>query len=197
MFTMDIPYEPMQDAPIVLAQAAVSGAESNTQQLGYLLKTCKELPKGAEDWTNPAAGLAVYLENHSNRNIYGDPSALASIKITLLDAPKHGTFKSDSTGQGYFYAPEPGYLGNDKAVFMAEFEGKYYKIVANLIVAVHTNENVPLCPESTLIKLNPKPASGSLGIDLGAITVTMTSINNVAGAGAVARDRSGNIPVNP
>jgi hypothetical protein len=197
MFTMDIPYEPIQDAPIVLAQAAVSGAGSGTQQPSYLLKTCNELPSGAEDWITPAGWLAVSLGNQNHRDILDDRAALASIKITLLDAPKHGTFTSNFTGQAYLYVPEPDYLGNDKAAFMAEFEGKYYRIVANLIVAVHTNENMPLCPAPTLIKLNPKPASGSLGIDLGAITVTMTSINNVAGAGAVARDRSGNIPDNP
>ncbi len=168
MFTMDIPYTPIQDAPIVLAQAAVSGAGSNTQQPIYLLKTCDEFQSGVEGWATPAGWLAVSLGNQNNRDILDDRTALASIKITLLEAPKHGTFTPDSTGQGYLYTPEPGYLGNDKAVFMAEFEGKYYKIVENLIVSVAINDTVPLCPAPapTLIKLNPKPASGSLGIDL-------------------------------
>ena len=38
MFIMDVPYAPMQDTPIVLAQAA-----DTSSQPDYLLKTCDEV----------------------------------------------------------------------------------------------------------------------------------------------------------
>lgn len=51
MFTMDIPYVPVQDTAIVLVQAAVPGTGvappvASARQPDYLLKTCKEFSSG-------------------------------------------------------------------------------------------------------------------------------------------------------
>ena len=60
MFTMDVPYTPMQDNPIVLAQAATPGAGA-TPQPDYILTGCKETestgdPRSAVHAVDPAGG---------------------------------------------------------------------------------------------------------------------------------------------
>ncbi len=56
---------------------------------------------------------------------------------------------------------ESGYAGKDKAVFIAEFEGKTYKVVVNMVVGpvIAGPGNTSACPDPTLIKINSKPAS--------------------------------------
>src|SRR4030088_3125633 len=84
MFTLDIPYVPAQDAPMVLAQAAVnSGTGSSTRQPDYLLKVCQENesagdPTSAMRDVDPAGWLAQELGNRSNRDIYNDRTAMGS-----------------------------------------------------------------------------------------------------------------------
>ena len=162
-----------------------------TPQPNYLLTGCAEIestgPSSAGRAVSPAGLLSNYLNNNSEKQIVFN---LTDIKnITLLQGTTHGKIitEVDNTGlTSYGYVPEPNYVGNDKAVFMAEFKGKVYKIVINFVVSLHVGESPlmegeqPVCPEPTLIKLNPKPALGSLGIDLGAITVTVADLPNAA-----------------
>jgi hypothetical protein len=122
--------------------------------------------------------LGVELGNRSHRYLLGDPVALASIKTTLLEGSTHGkliphTSKSGSTY--YMYEAELGYLGEDKVVFMAEFEGKRYKIVIELHVMQFAggNDNGNTCPPDKLIKVKHKPVSGATDYNLGNITVTL------------------------
>jgi len=63
------------------------------------------------------------------------------------------------------YEPEPGYEGQDRAVFMAEFEGKRYKIIVVIEVSQYVDESASVCPKPQLIKVN-KPQNGSSIIDL-------------------------------
>ena len=73
--------------------------------------------------------------------------------------------------------PPPGYEGNDQATFMAEFEGKRYKIVVELHVwNVEALSDDMSCPEPTLIKVNGKPVSSDLGSDFNVSSV-MDSLN--------------------
>ncbi|MHB8167602.1 MAG: matrixin family metalloprotease [Sulfuricella sp.] len=190
MFTMDVPYVPMQDTPIVLAQAAVLGdvaPGSNTMQPDYLLKTCTDVQSKGDQTTavngvDPAGWLAVELGNRSHRDIYDDPTALASIKITLLESTTHGKLIPHTRGaEGvyYMYEADPGYAGKDRAAFMAVFEGKTYKIVIDLNVYPETSipDNVPsACPAPQFIKVNGKPVSGSSGLDTGSITLNIADL---------------------
>ena len=170
MFTMDVPYIPAQDAPIVLAQAAAPA----TPQPDFILTGCSETqstgdPRSAFRGVDPAGGLVMYLQNRDHRAI--DLATRATIKPILLEGTTHGKITAgvDNLGHiGYRYDPIPNYVGSDKAVFMAEFEGKVYKIVINLVVTLTVGESPlmegedPVCPEPTLIKVNGKPVSGSL-----------------------------------
>ena len=148
-----------------IMQAAPAGA---TPQPDYILKLCKETesagdPRSAMRAVDPAGMFAIYLQNHDNRTV--DAEMLAAIKTTLLEGTKHGNIFAavDNTGRtSYHYDPIPEYVGNDRAVFMAEFEGKRYKIVLDLRVFTVVDENNPTCPSPQLIKVNGKPVSGWL-----------------------------------
>ncbi|MEQ1533957.1 MAG: hypothetical protein HOO97_07855 [Sideroxydans sp.] len=173
MFIMDVPSIPAQQTPIVLAQATTPAA-SATPQPDFILKTCVETestgdPMSAMRGVDPAGLLAVYLQNYDKRIV--DMAMLAAIKTTLLQGTQHGKIFSEIDNDGltsYHYDPTPNYIGNDRAVFLAEFEGKVYKIVLNLVVSLQVNENPlmegqqPVCPPPKLIKVT-KPSTGYSG----------------------------------
>ena len=127
---------------------------------------------------DPAGWLRNYIENRDNRDI-----DLAAIKTTLLEGTAHGniTTEVDNTGRtSYGYDAVPNYVGKDKAVFMAEFEGKRYKIVIDLRVFIMVDENHPVCPPPQLIKVNGKPVSGSASYDLNTFPVTFADLTGSA-----------------
>lgn len=127
-------------------------------QPDYILKSCEETVSGVTAVIrarsfSPAATLAEYLGNKNNRDILGNPTAFASIKTILLEDTKHGkmTTQTDDAGLTYYYVYTaiPNYEGKDKAIFMAEFEGKRYKIVLELhvfAIAPMENQSVYSCP---------------------------------------------------
>jgi hypothetical protein len=151
----------------------------------YILKTCKETetggdPRSAMRAVDPAGMFAIYLQNNNNRTV--DDAMLSAIKITLLEDTKHGEVTSvvDNTGRYWYrYDPEPDYVGKDRAVFMAEFEGKRYKIVLELRVFTIVDENNPTCPEPKLIKVK-KPSTGSSSHDLNSVTATFADLEGGA-----------------
>jgi hypothetical protein len=112
-------------------------APLTASQPDFILKACKETASTGDtnylmNGIDPAGMLAVYLGNRSNRDILGNSAALAAIKTTLLEDAKHGEVIVGT--RSYQYDPTAGYVGNDKAIFMAEFEGKRYKIIVELHV---------------------------------------------------------------
>jgi len=161
MLIADVPNVPAQEAPIVLVQAATPDV---AQQPDYLLKACTEFSSGGGGPVDPAGMLAVFLENHQGHP-YITPKVEGTIKLTQLEGTKHGELIPLTSGSGrlyYKYIAEPDYLGNDKAIFMAEFEGKRYKVVVNFVISEGIDDYNPKCPEPELIKLK-KPATGSTG----------------------------------
>ena len=167
MFIMDVPYVPAQDAPIVLAQAATPSA---TPSADFILNGCKETehttdPRSAMRGVDPASMLRNYIENRGTRLI-----ELSEIKnLTMLQGTQHGKIFSEIDNVGltsYHYDPAPGYLGDDQAIFMAEFEGKRYKIVVDIKVLDVVVENIPVCPPPKLTKVT-KPSSGDSGYGSG------------------------------
>jgi hypothetical protein len=164
MFTMDAPYVPVQDAPIVLAQAAAPSADA-TPQPDYLLKECQEIestgdPRSAGRAVDPAYMLKNFLYSYSKGKQIAD---LATIKTTLLEGAAHGKIVAGATNDNgrtvYRYDVEPNYVGNDKAVFMADYGDKRYKIFVNLVVSLTvsdsplTSSEAPVCPQPQLSKV--------------------------------------------
>jgi hypothetical protein len=178
MLPMDMPNAPPQETPIVLAQANTSGT---TPQPDYILKACQETvedaePESAVHGVEPSGWLANYFGNRDHRLI--DSATVAAIKTTLLEGTTHGKLEQRTAPNGavyYMYYSEPGFVGDDQATFMAEFEGKRYKIIVNLKVLKYFDDNNPQCSKPQLIKVT-KPTSGDSGFgsgyDLASVTVT-------------------------
>lgn len=188
MFTMDVPSVPAQETPIVLAQTATPSAGA-TPQPDYIIKTCVETqemggPRAAWRAVDAAGLLAVYLQSHDKRTV--DMEMLAAIKTTLLQGPKHGKLFSEVDNLGltsYHYDPTSDYIGDDRAVFQAEFEGKVYKIVVDIKVLIVIDNNSPQCDPPKLIKVN-KPTSGASGFgsgyDLNSIGIIFADLTGAA-----------------
>ena len=188
MFTMDVPSVPVQDAPIALVQAA---ADTAARPPDYQLNVCQETestgdPRSALRSVDPAQLLINYLENRDHRAYAWDASA--AVKLTLLEGPAHGTLVSGVADgmTSYRYDVTPNYTGNDKAVFMAEYGGKRYKIVVNLVVSLSVGESPlmsdekPVCPPPKLIKVDRKPVSDSSPYLLNSFTVTLGDLGGSA-----------------
>jgi hypothetical protein len=170
-------------APIVLAQVATS-ATGGTPQPDYILNDCQETastsdPSSAVRAVDPAYMLKNYLYSSTNGKIIAD---LATIKTTLLQGTVHGKITSviDNTGRSwYHYDPPSNYVGNDKAVFLAQFEGKAYKIVLELHVfegpATPGDFGQSTCTTPKLIKVN-QPSSGFNSYNINSITVNFANL---------------------
>jgi len=179
VFAMDVPSIPDIKTPIVLTQAAASTAPPMAD---FVFKACTETqptpdnPHSAMRGVDPAGMLEVYYLS------IGKKVDIAKIKTTPLQIPKHGNLTSevDNTGlTSYRYDPAPGFLGDDQAIFMAEYGGKHYKIILNIKVLQTIDEKSPICSDSKLIKIKKQP-SGSSGYNLNSMTVSFTDLLSTA-----------------
>ena len=172
---------------------AVTMPENNSSltplapQADFILKECQETEstgdsRSAMRAVSPADMLIVYFQQHKGAGFIEDA---ANKNITLLEGTKHGNIYSSITNYGrtvFHYDPEYEYVGSDRAVFMAEYQGVRYKIVVDLHVFKTVGENDPSatsCPPPKLIKVN-KPASGNSGYDLNSISVTLGALEGGA-----------------
>lgn len=147
-------------SPIVSAAGATLPAD-------YILKDCQETfhtpdPRSAFRAVDPAYMLKNYLQAWEVPGVVN----LADIKTTLLQGTQRGNLLSSTSNAGrttYHYDPAPGFYGDDKAIFMAEYAGKRYKIVIQIKVTENFNENDPQCPNKPVLIKVTKPSSGSGG----------------------------------
>jgi len=166
-----------QEKPIVLAQA---NAASAAPQPDFILNDCQGT---ASDETfagtalrgiDPGYALVNALNIAAGKPVVTDLSAIKN--ITLLEGTKHGKLVEQRDNEGlisYYYDPIPDYVGNDRAVFMADFEGKHYKIIINLKVSRGLDNDLCPIPPGQLIKVN-KPTSGFYGNGFALDTVPVT-----------------------
>jgi len=161
---LDVPYLPLPNLPIITLQdqsdKTKKGNEASSkleQKFNFIYKECREFEDtmaedSAERVLIPALSLANYFALKSN---YKREFDYRDIKTSILQEPKHGELTERIDNKGnilYTYDPEPGYLGKDSAVFVAEFNGKRYKITTELrVVRPHAGESN--CPPNRLIKV--------------------------------------------
>lgn len=123
-----------------------------TSQPDFILQNCKETEQVSTIFggISPEYMIKNYIQNRSNR-----PVELTSIKnVTVIKLPTHGKLIDNG-----LYIPEPNYFGKDKVLFMAEFEGKRYKIILDIHVVTKVDEGdspTTTCPPPKLIKVNGK-----------------------------------------
>jgi hypothetical protein len=161
-------------------------AENNSAPLtpsfqpDYQLNACREVPTAggaisAMNMVDPAASLVGAVLTRERRQISAqEGDALdASVELTQMKGVAHGQLIPHSPNGRVFYEyrSEPGYLGKDQAIFLAEFEGKHYRIVINVIVSEGIDENNPQCPPppGQLIKIN-QPSPGFNGYNPNSVT---------------------------
>lgn len=154
MFIMDMPYIPAQTGPVVLLQVATNRPST---QADFILNDCMETHPTPDDPTSawrgvdPAYMLKNYIQAEEQTTVN-----LADIKTTLLQGTNHGKLLTSTSNYGrttYHYDPESGFIGTDKAVFMADFAGKRYKINVEIKVLIVVDERQSQCDRPDMIKV--------------------------------------------
>lgn len=181
MFIMEMPAVPAQETPILLAQAGAASAP----QPDFILNDCqgtasaKEFDGTALRAIDPGYALFNALNGLAGKQVV--PALTSITNITLLEGPKHGGIVAGTSTSGrtaYRYDPIPDYVGEDRAVFMADYDGKHYKIVVNLKVSLGLNNE--LCPDTPYqLEKITKPSSGASSYGdfaLGTISVTFADL---------------------
>lgn len=199
MFYIDTPPAPLHATTVMLAQA-VSPHEETLPD--YLLKTCDEvLTSGAAtretNTISPSDWLISETSRQQNKEILAhEYSALSnSISLTQIQETRHGELIRRFVPNGsisYEYRPEPGYIGKDQAIFLAELNGKHYKIMTDIIVSKTLDEDTTLCPEPRLIKIRkftPSPYTYNSGHGLTYAATTSDALNGRAVHQLIARNR--------
>lgn len=158
MMTLDVPSVPPTSPPAILAEAAAS---SVPPRFDYVFERCIEIepmpddPKSAMRGVDPAYGLKNYLQSP------GRPVRIQDIKVKVLQGTQHGKLTVSGSHtvdysspeapnidgpSVYRYDPNPGYLGDDQAVFLAEYGGKVFKVILTIKVLESVDENHTTCP---------------------------------------------------
>jgi hypothetical protein len=169
MLALDVSHIPaLTETSALVAHATAPKAQPLS--FDYLLKDCWETEPTPDDPTSALRGSSIanklrnYYQRFANQKI--DTS---QVKVTLLQTSKNGElqFESfESEGKyhsGFMYFPKPGYLGKDQAIFAAEYAGKRYKVVLNIIVSYIIDERDPICPEPQLIRLKKSVRPSAVG----------------------------------
>jgi hypothetical protein len=168
VFTLDVPAVPELPPAIVLAQSTANTSPP-AKKFDYQLNTCQETehgdPRSAMRGVNPAGMLSNALSSgYGNAKERQFGIDVKNVQVSLLAPTTHGGIfpQIGNDGLTYFhYDPNPGFVGDDQAIFSAEYAGRRYKIVFKL--KVFHREIVfpsnPDCPFPEVIKLNPKRTS--------------------------------------
>ncbi len=82
-------------------------------------------------------------------------------KVTLLQGPQHGKIVVlESTSYHYSFAPESGFEGKDRAIYLIEVQGKRYKVTINFLVLPIIWDDIQQCNyvnfDASQLRLNNK-----------------------------------------
>ena len=130
---------PLVDAPVAPPAIVSQATTTITNKPNMTLGVCEDVqtpdnPNGQlGGQLAPVGALKIYWYNK-----FKEVLSVKDAKVTVLQEPLHGVLAStspDETFGPYFeYAPNHGYLGQDKITFLVEVGGKSVKIVTTLYV---------------------------------------------------------------
>lgn len=153
MFIMDVPNIPVQEPPLMVADA--SAAQNTAQKYDRVIGVCHLSanpydPTSAQNTMSPPLAVKNYYYNYEKYKIQGPSS------VSVLKMPEHGKL-SDEGGGSYSYLPEEGYLGNDRTTLLVEVGGKKVRMeyFFRVMTSVHEGEGVDPyednCPEKVRV----------------------------------------------
>jgi hypothetical protein len=187
MMPLDVPSVPPASPPAILAEAAASSAPP---RVDYIFEPCIEIeptpddPQSAMRGVDPAQGLKNYLGSP------GDPVHIQDVKVKLLQGTQHGKLTVSGfhtvdysspdaptiDGPSVFrYDPNSGYLGDDQAVFLAEYGGKVFKVILTIKVLESVDENRSLRPDGFAPERMYRPKSSDRSADVSGMHTQMGS----------------------
>lgn len=128
MFVMDVPPDvPPLYAPLVIAEASQAKQQSSERTIGvcHLIDNRPEARFTAVNAQSPVLSVWSYFKRQEK--ILIDEADYRAAKMTLLQAPEHGTLVMGNEGAVYYpndYPVDSKYVGPDRATMLVEI-GKY------------------------------------------------------------------------
>lgn len=131
MFVMDMPDIPPQYAPVVTAQASQGqhGNATADRTIGvcHLIENRPESRLSAVNSMEPIAAAWSYFKRQEHHVI--SDAEFKAAKLSLLQAPTHGTLEIDSTGGAAYFPTTHDYFGPDRATVLVEIGGYKVKVL--------------------------------------------------------------------
>lgn len=161
MLISDMPNLPPQDVPVMI----IKTIETDTVDLGNVLASPPTIISQVIDLSDNTGITLNYCQDvqtpdNPNGQLGGGFSPATALrsfwdhkfheilpireaKITVIEKPKFGVLidgdqdVSSDLGPSYFYTPNNGFIGSDKATFLINVVGKSVKFVTTIIVVKH------------------------------------------------------------
>ena len=169
-FTLDVPYNPPSDVPVLVAQTTVASDTGVITSIGNIsqpsvgatitfcrdvdnISTDGELQPGREFNGVSANNLVSPFSRELDKRLgleEGD-----AVTIAILEQPKHGKlYAAPGVKDVWGYISEPGYNGHDRVVFSVEAKGKKLKVVLNLRVEFVLDNDSERCKREKFEPIN-------------------------------------------
>ena len=142
MLVFDTPMIPTQDAPLVIQTSAEHRKPLGNSRNGDLygaVGSCAVSPTfknldglensifsgGISLFSSASAGL-LFPEARFNVDLQ---QSIYFAKSQVIEQPRHGTLSPEGSPATFKYFPNPGFVGNDRAVFMVNIDGHEIKVI--------------------------------------------------------------------
>ena len=148
MLVLDMPLIPAQDTPMVLQTSAGARKSTNTGDIKTLFATvggCVVSPtferleqQKQTEYSVFSEGMPLWPDADAVQ-LFGDirmdvrmMEAYDAAQSYILQQPRHGTLetvKASGHPDQFKYVPSPGFVGNDRAVFLVNIDGHDIKVI--------------------------------------------------------------------
>gem|GEM_PF-1257979 len=140
MFTLDMPNEAPSPPMVIVAQASTTQVERDGKMRAMgvcaVATSNPDTPRYSAEALGPGYVAESYFFFYENGKKFGkgydkegNRIDAPSISIKVIAPPKHGEFVESPNGHQYMYAPDVGYVGNDKVIFEVMVEGQPVRVV--------------------------------------------------------------------
>jgi hypothetical protein len=141
MFIMDVPSIPIQETPVMVADAATT--QNSAQKYDRVIGVCHLSDGSTSDGAmEPSMEMHDYYRVKERLTIDGVVNS-----IVILQMPKHGKLEGPVDGN-FSYIPVKDYLGNDRASLLVEVGGKKVRMEYFFRVMEHVPDQEGFDPYS-------------------------------------------------